>query len=92
MNGKTDKQDDKSKTPDHVKDRPWDERAQDSQKNYGFGGGAELDTAAEETEHQEYAAGGLPRTQNYTVDKVGRSHDDAHNERGDRKGSSGCGC
>lgn len=83
-----DTQTDKTKTPEKVKERPWDERAEDSQKNYGFGQRAELDTDAEETEEQEYVAGGLQGTQKYSVDKVGRSHD----ERGDRQGSSDCGC
>lgn len=70
-----------------VKERPWDQRADDTQRNYGFSQGAELNTAGEETERQEYTADGLPRTQTYSVDKVGRAHDD-HNgpdsKHGDR--------
>jgi hypothetical protein len=43
--------------------------AKDVQVNYGFARNAELNTAAEETEEQEYAANGLPRTTKYSVDK-----------------------
>ena len=44
--------------------------AEDIQANYGFARDAELNTAAEETERQEYMANGLPRTQQYTIDKA----------------------
>ena len=78
-----------------VKERPWDGRADDTQRNYGFSQGAELNTAGEETETQEYTADGLPRTQAYSVDKVGRAHDDhsgPDSKHSDRKGRSDCGC
>ncbi len=52
-----------------------DVNQQDIQANYGFGRNAELNTAREETEKQEYMAGGLPRTQQYSFDKVGRAHE-----------------
>ncbi len=43
--------------------------ARDIQTNYGFARDAELNTAGEVTEDQEYAADGLPRTTKYSVDK-----------------------
>ena len=57
------KKDDKSKNTDR------DVPAKDVQTNYGFGNNAELNTASEETEKQEYDANGLPRTAKYSVDK-----------------------
>ncbi len=60
------------------KENERDVDAEDIKANYGFARDAELNTEAEETEDQEYKANGLPRTMKYSVDKVGRSHDD-HN-------------
>lgn len=81
---------------ERVKERPSDNRTDDVNTNYGFSNGAELDTGAEETEDQEYMADGLPRTQKYSIDKVGRSHDmparEGHDGQSDRKGRSDCGC
>lgn len=37
---------------------------------YGAGQQAEINSEAEETQRQEYDAKGLPRTQQYTVDKT----------------------
>lgn len=45
--------------------------ARDIRVGYGKARDAELNTAAEETERQEYAADGLPRTTKYSVDKQG---------------------
>ncbi len=61
--GKNDKDGKKKKPAD--RDLP----ARDTQTNYGFSQGAELDTRGDETEEQEYAADGLPRTTKYSVDK-----------------------
>ena len=43
--------------------------ARDVKVGYGMARDAELNTAAEETEEQEYAADGLSRTTKYSVDK-----------------------
>ena len=52
------------------------ERAVEEQlRNYGFGQRAELNTDNEETERQEYDAHCLPKTQKYSVDKVGSRHE-----------------
>lgn len=74
---------DKPNDTDKLKDKRTDkERATDEQlRNYGFGQNARLDTAREVTEEQEYAADGLPRTQKYSVDKVGRNHDELDAQR-----------
>lgn len=90
---------------DKMKKRPVDiagktvreneDQKEPNQANYGFSHGAELDTEREETEKQEYTSDGLPRTQQYSFDKVGRSHernDGPDSRRGDQKGHSDCGC
>ena len=43
--------------------------ARDVKVGYGAARDAELNTAGEVTEEQEYAADGLPRTTKYSVDK-----------------------
>lgn len=45
------------------------ETARDIRVGYGSARDAELNTAGEVTEEQEYAADGLPRTTKYSVDK-----------------------
>jgi len=46
-----------------------DQPARDIKVGYGAARDAELNTAGEVTEEQEYAADGLPRTTKYSVDK-----------------------
>ena len=59
-----------------IKEKPSYERTEeDAQMNYGFDQKADMDAEGEVTQRQEYAKGGLPKTQQYSVDKVGRSHD-----------------
>lgn len=52
---------------------------------YGMGHDAQLNPRGEETEEQEYAADGLPKTTKYSVDKGAEN-------RGGRKERSDCGC
>ena len=67
---------DKLKTPPadvfggQRKKKQEQETARDIRVGYGAARDAELNTAAEVTEEQEYAADGLPRTQKYSVDKA----------------------
>ena len=67
-----------------IQENERDADAEDIHVNYGFARDAELDTHAEETKDREYLVNGLPRTARYTVDKVGRSHDElgGHNRQG----------
>ncbi len=64
---------------ERVKERPSYPESEDVNTNYGFSNRANIDTAGEETEEQEYAANGLPAAHKYSVDKVGRSHDEHSN-------------
>lgn len=75
-----------------IKDKPAYERTEeDVNQNYGFEQGADVDTHAEVTQRQEYAADGLPRTDRYSVDKVGRKNtysDDPDADRGAHRDSA----
>lgn len=58
-----------------IKEKPSYERTEeDVQTNYGFDQKADMDTEGEVTQRQEFAADGLPKTQQYSVDKGGRRH------------------
>lgn len=58
------KQTKKTKKTKKTKSRPVKTR-------YGMGQGAELNTEKEKTEDQEYKSGGLPKTEQYAIDKAG---------------------
>ena len=67
-----------------------------NQANYGFGSEAEFDSEAEETEDQEYMAGGMQETSKYMKDsdvrgeKADQTPKDTEWKHG--RGKSGCGC
>ncbi|PZQ44938.1 MAG: hypothetical protein DI551_09020 [Micavibrio aeruginosavorus] len=64
-------------------------KAKDNQANYGFSNQARLDTRKERTEEQEYAANGLAKTQRYSYDRVGQSHDDLNIRPTDHSATEG---